>query len=105
MFYQYILKQAEKSLIRRFYETQGSKPVKNDWSLTVKLNLETLKVDLKEKEIRSMSQYVFKINTRIKQEAFKYLQQVKSTHTKVLHIQYARLEIQSYFLPKKCLQH
>ena len=103
MFYQYILKQPEKSLIRRFYETQCSKPVKNDWSLTVKLNLETLKVDLKEKEIRSMSQYVFKkmINTRIKQEAFKYLQQVKSTHTKVLHIQYARLEIQSYFLPNK----
>ena len=40
-------------------------------------------------------------NTRIKQEAFKYLQQVKSTHTKVFHIQYARLEIQSYFLPNK----
>ena len=30
MFYQYILKQPEKSLIRRFYKTQHSKPVKND---------------------------------------------------------------------------
>ena len=46
MFYQYILKQPEKSLIRRFYETQRSKPVKNDWSLTLKSNLESLKVDL-----------------------------------------------------------
>jgi hypothetical protein len=103
MFYQYILKQPEKSLIRRFYKTQHSKPVKNDWSLTVKSNLDTLKVNLSEKEIRKMSQYVFRklINTRIKKEAFEYLQQVKRTHTKVLHIQYTRLEIQSYFLPNK----
>ena len=103
MFYHYILKQPEESLIRRFYKTQRSNPSKNDWSLTVKSNLETLEVNASEEDIGTMSQYVFRklVNTHIKKEAFKYLQKIKSTHTKVLHIQYTRLEIQSYFLPNK----
>ena len=103
MFYQYITKQPAGSLIRRFYETQSSNPVKNDWSISVKSNLNTLKVRLSESEIRKMSKLVFRnhINKAIRQESFNYLQQLKSHHSKVLHIQYGRLEMQNYFLPQK----
>ena len=97
MFYQYIIKQPAGSLIRRFYETQSSKPVKNDWSITVKSNLNTLNVAFSENEMRKMSQPVFRkhINKAIRLESFKYLQKLKSHHTKVLHIQYVRLEMQN----------
>ena len=46
MFYQYIIKQDKKSLIYKFFKKQCVKAVKNDWCLTVKLNLETLNISL-----------------------------------------------------------
>ena len=103
IFYQYIVKEPPQSLIRRFYETQSEKPTKNDWCQTVKCNLVTLNVSSSEHDIRKMSKFVFKkkINHAIRQEAYNYLQKIKSTHSKVLHIQYNRLEMQSYFLSQK----
>ena len=102
-FYKYILSQPEDALIRKFYQTQCAKPTKNDWCQTVQSNLETLKLSNSESEVRLMSKYVFKkaVNTAIRQEVFKYLQQKKSSHSKVLHIDYNCLKLQSYFQPQK----
>ena len=81
-FYKYILSQPEDALIRKFYQTQCAKPTKNDWCQTVQSNLETLKLSNSESEVRLMSKYLFKkaVNTAIRQEVFKYLQQ-KKAHT------------------------
>ena len=44
MFYHYILNEDSESLIHKFYKLQVKKPVKNYWSLTIKDNLESLKI-------------------------------------------------------------
>ena len=103
MFYHYILRQPADSLILKFYKTQYANPIKNDWCLTVQSNLETLKINNSESEMRNMSQYIFKklVNTAIRKETFQYLIKIKNSHSKLLHIQYDQFEMQEYFLPNK----
>ena len=50
-----------------------------------------------------MSNYMFKksVNKAIRHETFKYLQQIKMSHSKVLHIEYDCLKMQSYLQPQK----
>jgi hypothetical protein len=101
MFYHYIICESDDSLIRTFYLTQRANPVKNDWCLTVTANLETLNIVRSESEIKCMSEYKFNklVKSSIQKEAFRYLQQIKSSHSKVLHIQYDQLIMQKYLLP------
>ena len=98
MFYHYILHEDKNSLLYKFYKSQCRNPVKGDWCLTVAEDLETLKIDLSEQKIEKLSEYSFKklVNASIKKEAFKYLDNIKSTHTKVLHIPHKYLEMQDY---------
>ena len=101
MFYHYILNENKESLIYKFYKVQAKKPVKNDWSLTVKNNLEELEISLTEDEIENLSTYSFQkiVKPAIQKAAFSYLNNLKNDHTKVLHIPYEKLEIQDYLLP------
>ena len=71
MFYHYILNEDSESLIHRFYMVQSTKPVKNDWSLTVKENLKTLQIVLEEDQIQKLSIYSFKtlVNSAIRIES------------------------------------
>ena len=48
-----------------------------------------------------MSEYTFSkiVKKAVRNEAFQYLQQIKSGHSKVMHIQYDQLQMQDYFLP------
>ena len=46
MFLNYILHEKEETLMRDFYDAQNSKPVRGDWTLTVKKDMEDL--DIKE---------------------------------------------------------
>ena len=103
MFYHYIINQPDDSLIKKFYQTQLANPTKEDWCLTVKSNLETLRIMKSESEIKTMSEYSFNklVKTTIKQETLQYLIKLKNSHSKVLHIQYEELQMQEYFLPNK----
>ena len=103
IFYHYILQQPADSLLYTFFQTQCIKPVKNDWASTVKTDLEILKISKSESEIKSMSEFVFSkiVKKAVRKEAFQYLQQIKSGHSKVMHIQYDQLQMQNYFLPGK----
>ena len=56
-FYQDILKQSSDSLLYKFYKTQTSKPIKNDWCLTVQSNSKTLNINKSEGEVKLMSKY------------------------------------------------
>ena len=101
MFYHYILNEDKNSLIHKFYKIQFDKAAKNDWCLTVKENLETLRINNTEEQIQKLSEESFKIlvNSAIKKEAFNYLKALKNSHTKVLHIEYEKLKMQKYLAP------
>ena len=101
MFHHYILNEDKKSLINKFFKIQSRKPVKNDWSLTVRKNLETLKLNQNDDEIKEFSIYSYKkiVNSAIQKEAFNYLIRLKNSHSKVKHINYAKLEMQDYLMP------
>ena len=101
MFYHYILNEDSESLIHKFYKLQAKKPVKNDWSLTIKENLESLKISLTEDKIQKLSIYTFQkiVKTAIQKTAFKYLINLKNSHSKVLHISYENLKMQDYLMP------
>ena len=103
VFYHYILNEPADSLIHKFYQTQYAKSAKNDWCLTVKANLEMLKINLSEGEIKKLSEYRFKklVKTAIKDETFRYLNSLKNKHSKVMHIQYGLFKMQEYLLPNK----
>ena len=102
-FYHDILKQSSDSLLLKFYKTQYSKPIKNDWCLSVQSNLKTLKINKSESELKLMSKYSFKklVKAAIKKEAFQYLNGMKMRHSKVMHIQYVHFKMQDYFYPNQ----
>ena len=60
VYYHYVITQSEDALIRKFYNTQKTKPTRNDWCLTVKDNLETIGIKYSESEIQNMSSYKLK---------------------------------------------
>ena len=101
MFYHYILNENEDSLINKFYKLQARKPVKNDWSLTVRENLQELKISLTEYQIQNLSKKAFQkiVKDTIRSAAFDYLIKLKNTHSKVAHISYKTLEMQDYLKP------
>ena len=103
MFYHYIINQDPKSLIYRFYQTQCKNPVKGDWCISVKENLETLKITSSEDTIRNLPEPSFRkiVNSAIKKQAFQYLVDLKNSHSKVLHIPYSNLELQDYLKPSR----
>ena len=101
MFYHYVLNEDSESLIYKFYKLQARKPVKNDWSLTVRENLDELKITLTENQIQNMSKIRFQkiVKESIKNAAFEYLLKLKNSHSKVSHIPYETLKMQDYLEP------
>ena len=100
MFYHDILKQPSDSLLYKFYQAQSSNPNKNDWCLTLQTILTKLNIKKSESEIKLMSKYSFSklVKSAIREEAFQYLDSLKSGHSKVMHIQYKNFKMQDYFL-------
>lgn len=103
-----ILNENKDSLIYRFFKAQADNPVKNDWSETIKQDLESLGLPNCE-EIQKMKQSFFHnlVKAAVEKEAFSYLLKKKNGdaetrgHSKVAHIKYRRLEIQDYLRPNR----
>ena len=97
-FLHYILNEEEDSLLRRFFEAQISNPVKGDWVVTVKKDLEDLGINQTFLEFAQMSKTHAKkmIREKVEIAAFNYLSELKSTHSKARNLQYSRLRLQSY---------
>ena len=75
IYLQFILKQKETSMVKKFLKTQIICPKKKDWIQTVKSNLEHLKINLTLDNIEEMPKETYKklIKKRIKECAFDYL--------------------------------
>ena len=60
MFYWSILSKTEVELVRKVYNAQKISPIKNDWYLQVKEDLENCCIFLSETEISNMKRHKFK---------------------------------------------
>ena len=98
MFLQYILKEKESSLLSQFFTAQMEEPLSGDWWLTVKGDMEDLKLGLSLHDIRSMSKGKLKalVNAAAGKEAFSWLNEKKQKSEKVKCIYYNKLAIQTY---------
>ena len=98
MFFQYILKENESSLLYQFLNAQMLDPLKGDWWITVRRDLEDLTPDLSLHDIRSMSKDRFKtlIHKTVRSRAFAWLMDKQSQSKKIKDISYADLELQNY---------
>ena len=103
MFLQYILKEDPNSLISKFFHAQDCQPMKNDWALACRNDMEELELNLTFDEIRNMSKNRFKsrVSKATTKMALNYLLVEKNKLKKVLHIQYSALKTQDYLLPNK----
>ena len=102
MFLHYILNQDKKSLIYKCFEAQMKTPCRNDWIIAVEKDLEELEimVDLDVIQTQSQQQFNTFIKRAVEENTLKYLNNLKATHTKVLHIRHPKLEIQKYLQPE-----
>ena len=93
-----ILHEDSDSMIYNFLQAQMENPVKGDWILDVKKNLEELKLNLEIEEIMVMSKLKFRklVLEAVRAKAFSDLLELKSSHKKVKHISYEHFEMQEY---------
>ena len=104
LFLQYILKQDKSSMLYKVFKVTKEKSIKNDFVQMCDEYLEKLKINLSFEEIESMSKRKFKklVKKNVKKEAFKYLNDQKSTQSKTEKIGYQKLEIQDYLIDENC---
>ena len=102
MFLHYILNEDTESLIHKCFDVQKRKPCKNDWILSVYEDLEDLQIMIDFEQIKILSNFQFKsfLKKIIAEKALSHLNDIKSKHSKVLHIEHKRLKIQEYLQPK-----
>jgi hypothetical protein len=99
-FLQYILLQDKGSMIYQVLKATIEDASKNDFVQTCKKYMSELDINISFEQIASMSKPAFKklLKEKAKLAAFKYLMQEKSKQSKILDIDYAKLEIQEYLL-------
>ena len=102
-FLHYILQQDQESLLYRCFSAQKENPVKNDWTETVKSDLELLEFEEGIDGVKAMTKDQFKkaVKKAVTRKALLYLNEKKSKHSKVLHIQHENLELQDYLEPNE----
>ena len=95
MFLNYILNEKEETLVRDFYYAQNNQPVKGDWTLTVKKDLEMLEI---KEDIENINKERLKkiVKTAIQKKAFEYLMDKADGHSKSKCLKYDSLKMQSY---------
>ena len=101
-FLHYILNSDQNSLVHKFFNTQMKHKTKKDWVTTVLEDLKVLDLEhLSMEEIRIMKKTCFTnlIKQNIQLYAFKNLEDLKKSHSKVEKVQHCVLKIQKYLQP------
>jgi hypothetical protein len=101
MFLQYLLQQEEDSLPKILFVAQMENPVKGDWILQVRKDMEEVEINVTMEEIQIMSieNFKAKVKTSIIKAAIKYLNGEKAIMSKIMHISHEALEHQHYLSP------
>ena len=98
VFYQYILKQDETSLLFRFLMSQKSYPRKGDWYSEVQIILKDFEIPLSEEGIKETKTNYFKklVKQKSIQAGIRYLNSIQINKEKGRLIKYDELELQDY---------
>jgi hypothetical protein len=102
VFFQYILKQKEESMLFRMLQAQVSSPIKNDFYETATNILSEFDICYSMKEIKDMKIGVFKsiVKKKCIKTSFEYLVKKQMAGRKGKYIKYLRLTIADYLLPE-----
>jgi hypothetical protein len=102
-FLYYILHEKPDSMVYKFFEAQLRNRTAKDWVSAVLNDLEVLNVNVNFEEIKLMKKSTFSnmIKQSIQIKALTDLNNIKSSHSKVLHIKHTVLEMQRYFKSSK----
>ena len=94
---------SDKELIKKIYNAQKEKPIKDDWYLTVQKDKEYLNMSVSDNEIKSLRKTKFKklVKLKIKKKALEYLNLIKKSHSKGKETVHETLEIQEYIKTEK----
>ena len=78
--------------------TQFSKRNKKDWTSTVLRDIEELKLNMSIEEIKVMRKSTFSniLNKSMNEKAIEKLNEVKSKHSKVLHLKHEIMKMKKY---------
>ena len=103
LFLHYILNENPESLIHRFFKVQQNTRNQKDWVSKVINDLEELEVDIAFDTLKNMKKCSFSalLNKSIETTAFKRLEKIKMSHTKVKNVKHYMLQIRKYFLPSE----
>ena len=85
-------------MLHKFFMAQWEHPVKNDWTETVRQDLDYLKLSAKLEDLKKIGKEKFKemVKSSIKMAAFKYLMEQKSKLSKMSNLDYSELVRQDY---------
>ena len=102
-FVHYILSQEENSLIVKVFEKQLKNCTAKDWVKTVIDDLEKVGLNVTFDEIKTTSKAKWwsMVKKSITEHSFKYLENIKQSHSKVKELEYEKLKTPTYFLPNK----
>ena len=95
LYLQNILKRSEHELVRKVYLAQKCNPMKGDWCLSVKMDMQTINCHISDEHISKMTKIGYKkyITCQIQELALCKNKQKQSTHVKISHIKYDCLKI------------
>ena len=98
MYHQTILKREEKELTKRIYKEQTINPTPGDFVKLLEEDFKLIGEKQNDIQIQNTNCTVYKkfVKKKIKEAAFKYLQDIQKKHSKVSHIEYQSLELQKY---------
>ena len=105
MFLHYLLNESESSLLNQALLHQMKNPSKNDWINQVKNDFKVLEISLDANEIKELSEDGFRnfVKEKSDEKALEYLNKLKAKHSKVLHIEHTKLEVQPYLCPENVI--
>ena len=85
-------------MLYTFFEAQFKYPIKDDWILQVKQDLEDFGIPGTLEFLKSKSINAFKriVKIKTKEYALEYLLELKSKHTKFNNLVYSELRLQKY---------
>ena len=99
MFLHYIMHQEKESLLYKFFLAQYNHPVRGDWWLTVKEDMDILGLNLSLDQISTISKHSLKqmVNKKTDAKALQFLNSLKGN--KARQVTHTKLEIQKYLMP------
>ena len=101
MFLHHLLTREDNALIKRVFWAQMEKPVKGDWCLVVREDLDSLGLNLTsftEIETKSKEQLKALLNEKMETTSLKYLNAEKQKLSKLAKNSYPKVEMQTYLV-------